>query len=287
MYSNLPDELCNDARADAAGHAAMGLWAMCDSWSGLALTNGFIPKAKAVKEGSRAEIRALVSNGLWIEGDGTADNGPENDGRPGYHSEGYRDRNRADHMAARIKKAETTAVRRAAGSKGGKTAAENRRALEQQNEEQTDQHPSQQDNTFATSRAVPPETRDQRPPVSTSSDHHHHQTPDNGGPPQLTDLSDPRLRAVVVLAAKVCYAKQSSEVRNTLGWKTSVENRLYRDHGATWLTAINTDPDIDPAHLIAQDTQMPLEEIRAVIRRINRDDPPADDPPADDQKVPA
>lgn len=65
------DELFDDhPKALAAGNAALGLWTRCGAYSSRYLLNGFVPDGVARLKGTQAEIRRLISAGLWhiVEG---------------------------------------------------------------------------------------------------------------------------------------------------------------------------------------------------------------------------
>jgi hypothetical protein len=57
-------------KAMRAGTVALGLWARCGSWAAQQLTDGFVPTDVALMYGTKTQIKALVSAGLWSDVDG-------------------------------------------------------------------------------------------------------------------------------------------------------------------------------------------------------------------------
>ncbi|QGJ95836.1 replication initiation protein [Gordonia phage EMoore] len=66
-WFKVDDNFHHHPKALDAGNAALGLWVRAGSWCGSNLTEGFIPRRIALQMGSRAQVRQLISTGLWIE----------------------------------------------------------------------------------------------------------------------------------------------------------------------------------------------------------------------------
>ena len=87
VWFNVDDNLHDHPKARKAGLEAMGLWAMCGSFSAGYLLEGFVPKWKVegYKNGPKL-AQKLVAVGLWTEA--------EKDGEPGWLYHQWEDRNR-------------------------------------------------------------------------------------------------------------------------------------------------------------------------------------------------
>jgi hypothetical protein len=59
------DGLHDNRKVRRAGTAAMGLWALCGSWSASNLTDGFVPAEIAARYGTDRQAAKLVAVGLW------------------------------------------------------------------------------------------------------------------------------------------------------------------------------------------------------------------------------
>ncbi|AXQ60666.1 hypothetical protein SEA_ALI17_50 [Gordonia phage Ali17] len=68
-WFKVDDNFHHHPKALSAGNAALGLWVRAGSWCGSNLTEGYIPRRIALQMGSRAQVRSLISTGLWIEVD--------------------------------------------------------------------------------------------------------------------------------------------------------------------------------------------------------------------------
>lgn len=69
-WFKVDDGFHSHAKAITAGTAALGLWVRCGSWSAHHLTDGFVPANVAREFGSAAQVKALVTAGLWLAADG-------------------------------------------------------------------------------------------------------------------------------------------------------------------------------------------------------------------------
>lgn len=68
MWFKVDDKLHDHRKARLAKKAAMGVWVLAGSWCMDNLTDGFVPADVLPRWGTRADARALVAAGLWIEG---------------------------------------------------------------------------------------------------------------------------------------------------------------------------------------------------------------------------
>ncbi len=66
-WFRLEDKFYDHPKVLAAGNAAAGLWVRCATYSAAQELDGKVPAALARSLGSRAELAALTSTGLWIE----------------------------------------------------------------------------------------------------------------------------------------------------------------------------------------------------------------------------
>lgn len=90
--------------------AAVGLWTLTGAWSARHLTDGFVPRAVALEEGSPAEVADLLAAGLWLEVEG-----------------GYQFNDWDVYQPTRAQVQERRRVRAEAGAKGGTVSGRVRR----------------------------------------------------------------------------------------------------------------------------------------------------------------
>ena len=69
-WFKVDDNLALHAKTTAAGNAAMGLWVRAGAWSSQQLTDGYVPEHIARLLGRPAEVRSLLSVGLWTAAEG-------------------------------------------------------------------------------------------------------------------------------------------------------------------------------------------------------------------------
>ena len=70
-WFKLDDRFGNHPKVVKAGNSAVGLWVRCGTYSAEHLTDGHIPADVARMYGTRKEIQALLTAGLWAtNGDG-------------------------------------------------------------------------------------------------------------------------------------------------------------------------------------------------------------------------
>lgn len=98
--------------------AAVGLWSMAGSWSGMHLTDGFIPAAALPTiRGDEALASELVRVGLWVRSEG------------GFHfHEWHRDSDGTERNPTSEEVKRKRSVRAEAGRKGGIASGNSRRA---------------------------------------------------------------------------------------------------------------------------------------------------------------
>jgi hypothetical protein len=108
-WFKVDDGFHSHPKAIAAGTPAIGLWTLCGSWSSDQLKDGFVPTAVALRYGTRAMCKALVSAGLWLVVDG------------GYQFHDWGDRNPLKEQVDAIRD-----VKRRAGQAGGRASGQTR-----------------------------------------------------------------------------------------------------------------------------------------------------------------
>ena len=91
VWFNVDDNLHDHPKARRAGLEAIGLWALCGSFSAGYLTEGFVPEWKVLGyKNGRKLAEKLVEAGLWIE----VYEDPKNGQEAGWVFHQWEDRNR-------------------------------------------------------------------------------------------------------------------------------------------------------------------------------------------------
>jgi hypothetical protein len=97
-WFRVDDRLPDHRKTRKAGTAAMGLWVLAGAWSSGHLTDGWVPRAVALRYGNARLAERLVTAELWVVG--------ELDGEPGWWFHEWTDHQPTREQVQRRRKAD-------------------------------------------------------------------------------------------------------------------------------------------------------------------------------------